>query len=138
MWAKASIFRIGPFWPPRRTRTLVVDDGRVLTLDEPAVIDEALALGDKLGGAANLQQQRDATIAVADDRSGRRMKVKGWRATFRRCFGRGGLVQGRRSPPVSRFGRGWGAGGWFWPLFAQAGWSSTAVGGVRLRVGASR
>jgi hypothetical protein len=60
MWAKASIFRIGPFWPPRRTRTLVVDDGRVLTLDEPAVIDEALALGDKLG-AANLQQQRDAT-----------------------------------------------------------------------------
>jgi hypothetical protein len=59
MWAKASIFRIGPFWPPRRTRTLVVDDGRVLTLDEPAVIDEALALGDKLGGAANLQQQRE-------------------------------------------------------------------------------
>jgi hypothetical protein len=57
MWAKASIFRIGPFWPPRRTRTLVVDDGRVRTLDEPAVIDEALALGDKLGGAANLQQQ---------------------------------------------------------------------------------
>ena len=71
MWAKASIFRIGPFWPPRRTRTLVVDDGRVLTLDEPAVIDEALALGDKLGGAANLQQQRNATIAVADDRLGR-------------------------------------------------------------------
>jgi hypothetical protein len=61
MWAKASIFRIGPFWPPRRTRTLVVDDGRVLTLDEPAVMDEALALADKLGGAANLQQQRDAT-----------------------------------------------------------------------------
>jgi hypothetical protein len=59
MWAKASIFRIGPFWPPRRTRTLVVDDGRVLTLDEPAVIDEALALGGKLGGAANLQQQRE-------------------------------------------------------------------------------
>jgi hypothetical protein len=68
MWAKASIFRIGPFWPPRRTRTLVVDDGRVLTLYEPAVIDEALPLGDKLGGAANLQQQRDATITVADDR----------------------------------------------------------------------
>jgi hypothetical protein len=37
-------------------------------LDEPAVIDEALALGDKLGEAANLQQQRDTTIAVADDR----------------------------------------------------------------------
>jgi hypothetical protein len=51
MWAKASIFRIGPFWPPRRTRALVVDDGRVPTLDEPAVIDEALALGDKLGEA---------------------------------------------------------------------------------------
>jgi hypothetical protein len=45
MWAKASIFRIGPFWPPRRTRARVVDDGRALTLDEPAVIDEALALG---------------------------------------------------------------------------------------------
>jgi hypothetical protein len=71
MWAKASIFRIGPFWPPRRTRALVVDDGRALTLDEPAVIDEALALGDKLGEAANLQQQGDATIAVADDRLGR-------------------------------------------------------------------
>jgi hypothetical protein len=49
MWAKASIFRIGPFWPPRRTRALGVDDGRVLTLAEPAVIDEALALGEKLG-----------------------------------------------------------------------------------------
>jgi hypothetical protein len=51
MWAKASIFRIGPFWPPHRTRAFVVDDGRVLTLDEPAVIDAALALGDKLGEA---------------------------------------------------------------------------------------
>jgi hypothetical protein len=45
MWAKASIFRIGPFWPRRRTRLGVVDDGRALTRDEPAVIDEALALG---------------------------------------------------------------------------------------------
>src|SRR5215207_5099977 len=75
MWAKASIFRIGPFWPPRRTRALVVDDGRALTLDEPAVIDETLALGDKLGEAANSQQQRDATIAVADDRLGREPAV---------------------------------------------------------------
>jgi hypothetical protein len=66
MWAKASIFRIGPFWPPhpesRRRRR------RVLTLDEPAVIDEALALGDKLGEAANLQQQRDATLCRGRDR----------------------------------------------------------------------
>jgi hypothetical protein len=37
-------------------------------LDEPAVIDEALALADKLGEAANFQQQRDTTITVADDR----------------------------------------------------------------------
>jgi hypothetical protein len=57
MWAKASIFRIGPFWAttphpsPRRRH------GRALTLDEPAVIDEALALGDKLGKATNSQQQ---------------------------------------------------------------------------------
>jgi hypothetical protein len=51
MWAKASIFRIGPFWPPPRTRAPGVDDGRVLTLDELAVIDETLALGDKLGEA---------------------------------------------------------------------------------------
>jgi hypothetical protein len=65
MWAKASIFRIGPFWPPRRTRILVVDDGRVLTLDEPAIIDQALALADKLGGAANLQHQRDATTQTS-------------------------------------------------------------------------
>jgi hypothetical protein len=65
MWAKASIFRIGPFWPARGTRTLVVDDGRVLTLDEPALIDEALALGDKLGGEANLQHQRDATTQTS-------------------------------------------------------------------------
>jgi hypothetical protein len=34
-------------------------------LDEPAVIDEALALGDKLGEVANLQQQRDATRRCA-------------------------------------------------------------------------
>src|SRR3954462_540745 len=36
MWAKASIFRIAPFSPPRRARARVVGDGRVLTLDEPA------------------------------------------------------------------------------------------------------
>jgi hypothetical protein len=68
MWAKASIFRIGPFWPPRSTRGLVVDNSGGLTLDEPTVIDEALALGDELGEAANSQQQRDATTAPADDR----------------------------------------------------------------------
>jgi hypothetical protein len=49
MWAKTSIFRIGPFWTARRTRALVVDDGPDPPLDEPAIIDEALALGDKLG-----------------------------------------------------------------------------------------
>jgi hypothetical protein len=54
MWAKASIFRTGPFWPPRRTRALVADDGRAPALDEPAVIDEAIALGDKLGEAASV------------------------------------------------------------------------------------
>lgn len=36
----------------------MVDDGRALTLDEPAVIDEALALGDKLGEATNSQHKR--------------------------------------------------------------------------------
>jgi hypothetical protein len=65
MWAKASIFRIGPFWPPRRTRALVVDDGRVLTLDEPAVIDEALALGDKLGEALAPRRYRPLRHAAA-------------------------------------------------------------------------
>src|SRR3954452_20506056 len=39
MWAKASIFRIGAFSPPRRTRARVVDGGRALSLDEPAVVD---------------------------------------------------------------------------------------------------
>jgi hypothetical protein len=32
--------------------------GRALTLDDPAVIDEALALGDKLGEATNSQHKR--------------------------------------------------------------------------------
>jgi hypothetical protein len=67
MWAKASIFRIGPFWPPRRTRALVVDDGRVLALDEP-VIDEALAFGDKLGEALARRRYRPLRRAAAQVR----------------------------------------------------------------------
>jgi len=52
MWSKPSIFHIAPCWPRGRTRALV-DDGRALTLDDLEVVDEALALGDLLGEAAN-------------------------------------------------------------------------------------
>src|SRR5919201_549758 len=44
---------------------VVVDDGRVLTLDEPAVIEEALALGDKLGEALAPRRYRPLRYATA-------------------------------------------------------------------------
>ena len=97
MCAKASIFRIGPFWPPRRTRALV-DDGRALTLDEPAAIDEALALGDKLGEAAN-SETAESHHAVADDGLGR------GRERVSRRAGRYALDD-QRHPPARVHGQG--------------------------------
>src|ERR671925_390700 len=37
---------------------IVVDDGRVLTVDEPALLDEAVRLGDKLGAALGPRRYR--------------------------------------------------------------------------------
>src|SRR4051794_36787220 len=67
MWAKASILRIGPFLPPRRTPALVVDDGRALTLDEPAVIDEARARRQAGEAADSHSSKETPPFAVADD-----------------------------------------------------------------------
>jgi 5-methylthioadenosine/S-adenosylhomocysteine deaminase len=44
---------------------VVVDGGRVLTLDEPAVIEEAIALGDKLGEALAPRRYRPLRYAPA-------------------------------------------------------------------------
>jgi hypothetical protein len=44
---------------------VVVDGGRVLTLDEPAVIEEAVALGDKLGEALAPRRYRPLRYATA-------------------------------------------------------------------------
>src|SRR3954447_7727351 len=68
MWANASIFRIGPFWPPRGPRALVDDNGRAPPRDEAAVIDEALARGNKLGDGGECTAPKRRRPAVADDR----------------------------------------------------------------------
>ena len=44
---------------------VVVDGGRVLTLDESALIDEALALGDKLSEALAPRRYRPLRYAPA-------------------------------------------------------------------------
>src|SRR4051794_16182326 len=56
MWAKASIFRIGPFWPRRRTRCLAVAESCGLTLG---------AHGHLRGARARRQARRGGEHAKA-------------------------------------------------------------------------
>ena len=44
---------------------IVVDDGRVLTVDEPALLDEAVRLGDKLGAALGPRRYRPLPLERA-------------------------------------------------------------------------
>jgi hypothetical protein len=96
-------------------------------LDEPAAIDEALALGDKLGEAANLQQQRDATIAVADDRLGRTASAVP-EVSRHYCYAPQAIVRARRESDTGTYEplllgrREWEtqSGGMFWLRFVEA------------------